>query len=246
MNDQITSPRTVAPLVDIDTINARFRDYGLNTLNPVVTMMMSGVFATAALAFADIVRTPELRWVRLSIWLWHAVYASTTIVAATNNNLLYAHPRPALIFYQLIFAFVLSAAFACLPLNTGGEDGWLVALASPVVIGALFAGWILPRFAQWMNPSHYPAELAPHLAERFAFYSWARTSSVVMGTIQCGVLVAAILTQGKSDIANAFIVSINLSICCGMLVAARTLTAINQRLVETVERVCSERRTAVA
>ncbi len=244
MNDQITPPRTAAPLIDIDTMNARYRDYGLNTLNPVVTMMMSGVFATAALAFADIVRTPELRWVRLSIWFWHAVFASTATVGATNNNMLYAHPRPALVYFQLIISFVLSAGFACLPLNTGGEDGWLVALASPVVMTALFAGWIFPRFAQWLDPSHYPAELAPHLAERFAFYSSGRKAFLVVGTVQSGVLVAAILTQGTSDITNAFIVAINLSICCVLLVGARSLSAINQRLVDTVERVCSERRTA--
>ena len=246
MNDQTTPPRAAAPLIDIDTMNERFRDYGLNTLNPIVTMMMSGVFATAALAFADIVRTPDLRWVRLSIWLWHAVFASTTIIAATNNNLLYVHPRPALIVYQLVFAFVLSAAFACLPLNTGGADGWLVAQASPLVLLGLFAGWILPRFAQWMNPNHYPDELAPHLSERFAYYSSARRASVVSGTIVSGLFAAVILTHGKSVIANAGVVAINLLLSCGMVVVSRSLATINQRLIETVERVRCERRTPSA
>ena len=97
-----------------------------------------------------------------------------------------------------------------------------------------------------MNPNHYPDELAPHLSERFAYYSSARRASVVLGTILSGLFAAVILTHGESVIANAGVAATNLLLSLWMVVAARSLTAINQRLIETVERVRCERRTRVA
>jgi hypothetical protein len=130
---------SITPLIDAASMSSRVRDYGLNTLSPVVTMVMSGVYATSALALADILRTPDERWVRLSLWLWLMLASVFSMTRQLQFNLMSAHPVSFLLPLQLMFGFVSAASFACLPLSTGGPDGWryaitLLLFAIPMVV----------------------------------------------------------------------------------------------------------------
>lgn len=116
------------PLIDASAMSARVRDYGLNTLSPVVTMMMSGVYATSALALADILRTPDERWVRLSLWFVLMLASTFMMTRQLHMNALTVHPVPFQLPEQFMLGFINASSFACLPLSTGGPDGWRFAI----------------------------------------------------------------------------------------------------------------------
>lgn len=116
--------QVVPPLIDTQTMVARVRDYGLSTTNQVVTMMMSGVFATSALAIADIMRTPDDFWVRLTLWTSATVAAILVMTRQLHGNSLIVHPSPWHVPTQLAVGFLVASGFAFIPLSTGGVDGW--------------------------------------------------------------------------------------------------------------------------
>lgn len=110
--------------VDAHVLAARVRDYGLSTQNQVVTMMMGGVFSTAAFSIADIVRTPELFWLRFSLWLMICGSAALLLMRQLLQNAVAVRPDPYQIPLQLASGFFVAANFALLSLSTGGPDGW--------------------------------------------------------------------------------------------------------------------------
>lgn len=117
------------PLIDASAMSARVRDYGLNTLSPVVTMVMSGVYATSALALADILRTPDERWVRLSLWFLLMLGSTFIMTRQLHMNLLWVRPLKYYLPLHLGLGFINASSFACLPLSTGGPDGWRFAIS---------------------------------------------------------------------------------------------------------------------
>jgi len=222
-------------LMDVDGLATRFRDYGVNTLNPIVTMMMSGVFATAALALADILRTPDLRWVRLAIWLFLALNSSSGIIRSTCVNLLFVRPHPSLVAYQLSYAFVWSAAFSCLPLSSGGPDGWLYALTAPIIVLAIL-GWVVPHFQEWIAASTFDPLLRPLINERIRHQqSTGRTLLIALPIYTVMVVVSWVL-HGESQAWNAaLLVFLAIGFVLSMVGLRRDL-ANYQDLVSAVER----------
>lgn len=132
--------QTVPPLIDAQSMATRVRDYGLSTTNQVVTMMMSGVFATSALGIADIMRTPDEFWLRLTMWLTASVGAIATMTRQLHGNTLIVHPSPLHVPMQLTVGFLQAANFAFIPLSTGGPDGWRYAYA--IQLAFLCAGYV--------------------------------------------------------------------------------------------------------
>lgn len=162
------------PLVDVPTMVARVRDYGVSTTNQVVTMMMSGVFATSALAIADIMRTPDEFWLRLSLWCCISVGAIATITRQLHGNALIVQPSPLHVPLQLAVGFFVAACFAFLPLSTGGVDGWRnVYVFQLLVIGA---GYMSHNLLQAnTKPEYYDGALhdaVVHRLEVFRRVGW--------------------------------------------------------------------------
>ena len=158
---------TTPPLMDIDALALRVRDYGVNTLSPVVTMMMSGVYATGALALADILRTPDERWVRLSIWIYLTLMSTTGITRQLHMNTHYPQPFLAALPLQLATGSVMASSFACLPLNSGGVDGWLYSIARPLLISPLVL--LMPKLiSSHLRPEYFDAASRPAIAARVA------------------------------------------------------------------------------
>jgi hypothetical protein len=153
--------------LDAETMIARARDYGLNTLSPVATMMMGGAYATAALAFADILRSPDERWLRLTLWFAIALNSTLLMMRVLHHNGLYAKPIASQLPMQLFAGFIMSAAFACLPLSTGGPDGWRFAMNLQLLMipVSVFIGREFPRM---LSADNYDEELRPLIAARLS------------------------------------------------------------------------------
>jgi hypothetical protein len=148
------------PLMDTPTMVARVRDYGVSTSSQVLTMMMSGVFATSALAIADILRTPDDFWVRLSMWMYMMIGSMVAVSRLLHGNSLIVHPSPWHVPSQLVSGFLLAANFALIPLSTGGVDGWRFVYGAQFVLlttGLVGAGSMMKN----TKAEYFSAELRP-------------------------------------------------------------------------------------
>jgi len=161
------------PLIDTPTMVARIRDYGVSTSSQVVTMMMSGAFATSALAIADILRTPDDFWVRFTLWLWMLVTATAAVSRLLNGNSLIVHPSPWHVPVQLSAGFMLCANFALISLSTGGPDGWrYVYLAQFILLIFGYFGVGLMRTN--MRVDYFSSELRVAVSKRVNTWAWTQ------------------------------------------------------------------------
>jgi len=158
------------PLIDTHTMVARIRDYGVSTSSQVVTMMMSGVFATSALAIADILRTPDDFWVRITMWFYMMVVSTAAVSRLLHGNSLIVHPSPWHVPIQLASGFLLASNFALIPLSTGGVDGWRFVYGAQ--LGLLISGMAGAGLMKTnMRAEYFSAELRTAITRRVE--AWA-------------------------------------------------------------------------
>lgn len=112
------------PEIDETAMSARVRDYGLNTLSQVASLTMSAVFATAALTFADILRTPDEQAIRMTMWGGGVLFSSLSLIRILHAGLIHSHPSPFQLPLILAWGFLATINFALIALATGGPDGW--------------------------------------------------------------------------------------------------------------------------
>ena len=231
------------PLLTTEIMLTRNRDYGLNTLAPVVTMMMSGVYATAAVALADILRTPDERWVRLSMWLYLSLFATLATTRYLHYNALVTRPAPFQLPLQLSVGFVIASCFACLPLSMGGPNGWLYAMNLNILIAPM--GVILNRnLARWVNVENLSDDLQPLVKRRMADIAEATRSSPVAIVVFLGMTVFAWVTRGTPGPWTEILTGINLVLCAlDIMLIIRDARSF-QRFQEGIENLRPLRETA--
>lgn len=110
--------------LDARELGQRMRDYGLNTLAQVAALIMGAVFATAAFCFVDIVQSPELLLIRLTLWAAGVLNCWLALTRILHACLM--HVRPSAVHLPLILAWGMLATinFALIGDATGGEHGW--------------------------------------------------------------------------------------------------------------------------
>jgi hypothetical protein len=114
----------MAQVLDLHTVKARLRDYGLMAHTQVASLMMSGILAFAALSLLDIVRTPDLRLLRLLMWTSALTAETAVLVRQMQRPVLATRARGfdvAILTVRGVFALL---SFALIAPQTGGEDGW--------------------------------------------------------------------------------------------------------------------------
>jgi hypothetical protein len=86
--------------------------------------MMSGILAFAALSLLDILRTPDLRLLRLLLWT-SALTAETAVpVRQMQRPILAVRARGFDVAILTVRGVFVLLAFALIAPQTGGEDGW--------------------------------------------------------------------------------------------------------------------------
>ena len=231
------------PLLTTEIMLTRNRDYGLNTLAPVVTMMMSGVYATAAVALADILRTPDERWVRLSMWLYLSIFATLATTRYLHYNALVTRPAPFQLPFQLSVGFVVASCFACLPLSMGGPDGWLQAMNLNILIAPM--GVILNRnLTRWVSVENLSDDLQPLVKSRIADLAEAIRPSQFATVLFLGLTVFAWVTRGTPGPWNEILTGVNLAFCAlGIRVIIRDARSF-QRFQEGIDNLRPAQETA--
>lgn len=132
------------PEIDEAAMSGRIRDYGLNTLSQVASLTMGSVFGTAALAFADILRTPDDQIIRLTSWFVGVLISSLSLIRILHASLIHSTPSPYHLPLILCWGFLSTINFALVAAATGGPDGWRTAyLLSAALSGiAMLLTWI--------------------------------------------------------------------------------------------------------
>lgn len=221
-------------LIDASVLSGRVRDYGLNTLSPVVTMVMSGVYATSALALADILRTPDDRWVRLSFWFVLMLSATYMMTRQLHMNGLGVHPVPSQLPEQLVLGFVTAASFGCLPLSTGGPDGWRFAISLVLLVIPLTVRFpaILSR---WLRIEHYSPSLQPAVRRRLDDVLKSFRRLPVISVVLLAVVVFAWATRAMDPRWTWVIVGFNVVFCARLLYVLWLEIGSFRHFVEAVE-----------
>lgn len=200
------------PLIDTQTMVARLRDYGLSTTNQVVTMMMSGVFATSALAIADIMRTPDDFWVRLTLWLAGSISAIVVMTRQLHGNSLIVHPSPFHLPLQLAVGFLIASGFAFIPFSTGGADGWRVAYVVQLV--GTVAGYVSASLlASNTRADFFSAELRATIEQRIETNERALRRIPFYVLFICACNVVAWVSRSNPDPWMQVLVGLNVLFC---------------------------------
>ena len=134
----------------------RMRDYGMIGVSQTASLIMGGVFATAAVTFIEILRAHDALPVRVSGWLL-GVTASLMVFDSTIRRSL-LEGRPTFHAVPIIgLAGILSmVGFALLSPQAGGADGWRYSSLVVLVVGALFASSWGATLADHVEPALQP------------------------------------------------------------------------------------------
>jgi hypothetical protein len=132
------------------------RDFALIGVSQTASLIMGGVFAGAAVTFAEIVRGGDALPVRLSAWVLGITASITALDGYVRRGLI--EGRPVLYAVPMVgLGGVLSmVGFALLGPQTGGADGWRYSQLVMLVVGALFSQSWSKTFAHHVEPALRP------------------------------------------------------------------------------------------
>lgn len=225
---------STTPLIDASAMSMRVRDYGLNTLSPVVTMVMSGVYATSALALADILRTPDERWVRLSLWFMLMLLSTFAMTRQLHMNAVTAHPMTFQLPVQLVLGFINAASFACLPLSTGGPDGWRFAIT--LLLFSIPVSAVVPiSLVRTLKLKQFSPALRDLVQHRVHDVHTTFRRLPVAAALLLAVAVFAWATREMDAAWTWVIVGVNVAFCVRFLFGLRAETREFARFVTEVE-----------
>jgi hypothetical protein len=135
---------------------ARMRDYGVIGVNQTASLIMGGVFATAAVTFIEILQSHDALPVRVTGWLLGAAASLQVLDSLARRSLLEA--RPAFHAIPLIGAagLISMVGFALLGPQAGGADGWRYSLLVLLTAGILFGRSWGSSLADHVEPALQP------------------------------------------------------------------------------------------
>ncbi len=196
-------------LINENDVRQRIRDYAFNTLGQVASLTMSAVFATAALAFADILRNPQDQAGRMTSWIVGVLVACVALMRILHAGLFHFRPSAQQLPLILAWGFLATINFALLPQSIGGDDGWrhvfLVAIALNLIGLRLSMTEVDAANLNAMAPSLKPI-VERRIAE-FRIPAYGIIPSVLIGL---GSYVAVWLAKSRPDPWLAIVVATNL------------------------------------
>jgi hypothetical protein len=140
-------------LITTDVVLGRMRDYGVIGVSQTASLIMGGVFATAAVTFIDILRAQDALPVRLTGWLLGVVASLMVFDSLIRRSILEARP----VFHAVPIvgaAGILSMlGFALLSAQSGGADGWRYSSLVLLIAGVLFGRSWGGTFADHVEPA---------------------------------------------------------------------------------------------
>lgn len=118
----------MSDILDARTLHERLRDYGLWAHTQVSSLLFSGIFALAAIVLLDIVRTPNHRVLRLTLWLAGMVTEVATLTRQMQRPVLMVQSGMSDLPILVARGFLTLIASALIAPQYGGADGWRYAL----------------------------------------------------------------------------------------------------------------------
>jgi len=143
-------------LMTTEVMLARMRDYGVIGVNQTASLIMGGVFATAAVTFIDILQSHDALPVRVTGWLLGATASLQVLDSLARRSLLEA--RPTFHAIPLIGAagLISMVGFALLGPQAGGADGWRYSQLVLLLAGILFGRSWGSSLADYVEPALQP------------------------------------------------------------------------------------------
>ena len=175
-------------LMTTDVILARMRDYSVIGVSQTASLIMGGVFATAAVTFTEILRERTGIPVRLSGWLFGVTASIMVLDGLVRRALIEARPIFRAVPMVALGGLLSMLAFALLGPAAGGPDGWRYTHLLVVAVGVLVTGTFGPHVADHVEPALQP------LYESFASRSRSRVRQlwimVLLGLVPFGLAMA--------------------------------------------------------
>jgi hypothetical protein len=148
-------------MLDVRTVKVRLRDYGVIAHSQVTSLLMSGILAFAALSLLDILRTDDLRWMRLLLWAGGLAAETNVLVQQMQRPILATRAggyEIAILTVRGVFALLI---FALVAPQTGGLEGWKFSYLGGIVLlgsGALLRWHVnIQTEAERIDPALGPA-----------------------------------------------------------------------------------------
>jgi hypothetical protein len=143
-------------LITTDVVLGRMRDYGVIGISQTASLIMGGVFATAAVTFIDILQNHDALPVRVTGWLLGVTASLQIFDSLVRRSLLEA--RPTFHAIPLIGAagLISMIGFALLGPQAGGVDGWRYSALVLLVAGILFGRSWGANMADHIEPALRP------------------------------------------------------------------------------------------
>jgi hypothetical protein len=111
-------------ILDARTVHGRLRDYGLWAHTQVSSLLFSGIFALAAVVLLDILRTPDHRVIRLTMWVAAMVTEVATLTRQMQRPILMVRSGMDDLPVLVARGFLTLIALALVAPQYGGVDGW--------------------------------------------------------------------------------------------------------------------------
>ena len=204
-------------LMTTDVLLGRMRDYGVIGVSQTASLIMGGVFATAAVTFIEILRSHDALPERVTGWLFGVAASLVMLDSALRRSLL--EGRPSFHAIPIIGAAgILSMiGFALLSPQAGGADGWRYSQLIVFLVGLLF-------FRSWGSnlADHVELALEP-LYDAHRKRSEGRWR-VAWATILCSLLpfVLAMAEKFSGVSLRWLIAAVNLVLCAAYFLTMRS------------------------
>jgi hypothetical protein len=204
-------------LMTTEVMLSRMRDYGVIGVSQTASLIMGGVFATAAVTFIEIVRAHDALPERVSGWLFGVAASLVMFDSSLRRSLLEGRPT----FHAIPIigaAGILSMmGFAMLSPQAGGADGWRYSQLVVFLVGLLFFRSWGSNLADYVEPALQPLYDAHRRRSEGRWrMAWA--------TILCSLVPFALAMAEKfSGVSLRWpIVATNLVLCAAYFITMRS------------------------
>ena len=143
-------------LMTTEVMLARMRDFSTLGVSQTASLIMGGVFATAAVTFTEILRAQDALPVRLTGWLFGVIASLMVLDGLIRRALIEARPILRAVPMVAMGGLLSMLAFALLGPLTGGPDGWRYVHLLVVAVGVFVTGTFDKGVADHVEPALQP------------------------------------------------------------------------------------------
>lgn len=143
-------------LATTDVVLGRMRDYGVIGISQTASLIMGGVFATAAVTFVDILQGHDALAVRVTGWIGGVTASLQVFDSLVRRSVLEARPTFHAIPMIGAAGLISMIGFALLGPQAGGADGWRYSQLVLLLAGVLFGRSWGSSLADHIEPALQP------------------------------------------------------------------------------------------